>query len=54
MTITYKIIENHRGKIEVKSSVGSGTEVVISLPLTQPGTPTEKAGRGLYAGSTPI
>lgn len=54
MTITYKIIETHHGKIEVKSKVGSGTEVVISLPLAQPGDPTEKAGRGLYAGSAPI
>lgn len=54
MTITYKIIENHHGKIEVKSKIGSGTEVVISLPLTQPGAPAEKTGKGLYAGSAPI
>lgn len=54
MTITYKIIENHHGKIDVNSKVGSGTEVVISLPLTQPGVPTGKAGKGLYAGSAPI
>jgi len=53
MTITYKIIENHHGKIEVKSKVGSGTEVVVSLPRTQPGAPTEKTGRDLYAGSAP-
>lgn len=54
MTITYKIIENHHGKIDVKSKIGSGTEIVISLPLTQPGVPTEKTGKGLYAGSAPI
>jgi len=54
MTITYKIIESHHGKIEVKSQPGSGTEVLISLPLSQPESSDEKAGRGLYAGSTPI
>ena len=54
MTITYKIIETHHGKIEVKSKTGSGTEVIISLPLAQPDASAEKTGKGLYAGSTPI
>jgi len=36
MAITHKIIvENHRGKIDVKSQVGSGTEMILTLPLTQ-------------------
>jgi len=40
MAITHKIIiENHRGKIDVKSHVGSGTEMIITLPLTQPKHP---------------
>ncbi|TAK07025.1 MAG: response regulator [Candidatus Manganitrophaceae bacterium] len=54
MTITYKIIETHHGKIEVKSKTGSGTEVTITLPLSQPSASDEKTGRGLYAGSTPV
>ncbi len=54
MTITYKIIENHHGKIDVKSKVGSGTEIIMTLPLIQPDTSANKTGRGLYAGSAPI
>ena len=53
MTITYKIIQNHRGKIKVKSSVGSGTEISITLPVSQPETPQKVKG-GLYAGSAPV
>jgi signal transduction histidine kinase len=37
MAITYKIIvETHHGKIDLKSALGKGTEVFITLPLTQP------------------
>ncbi len=32
MSIAYGIIEKHSGKIEIKSSLGSGTEFIISLP----------------------
>ncbi len=35
LTIVYKIIERHDGKIEVKSRVGEGTEFIITLPLRQ-------------------
>lgn len=35
LTIVYKIIERHNGRIEVKSKVGEGTEVIITLPLKQ-------------------
>lgn len=31
--ICYQIIEKHKGKIEVKSNLGQGTEVAISLPI---------------------
>jgi signal transduction histidine kinase len=54
MTITYRIIEGHHGRIEVKSKVGAGTEVIVLLPVTQPTDSKEKEGRGLYAGSAPI
>ncbi|MFI5154486.1 MAG: sensor histidine kinase [Chitinophagales bacterium] len=33
--ISYGIIEKHNGKIEVFSSVGEGSEFVITLPVTQ-------------------
>lgn len=37
LSITYKIIVvNHHGKIAVKSKEGEGTEVIITLPFTQP------------------
>ncbi len=37
LAITYKIIvETHHGKIDVKSQKGAGTEIIITLPITQP------------------
>ena len=33
MSIAYKIIEAHNGKIEVESSVGEGTTISVSLPI---------------------
>lgn len=35
LSIVYKIIERHEGRIEVKSKVGEGTEFIITLPLRQ-------------------
>src|SRR5690606_27446984 len=32
MTVSYKIIENHGGRIEVASEVGSGTTFTVILP----------------------
>lgn len=54
MTITYRIIEGHHGRIEVKSKVGAGTEVIVILPVSQPADSKKKEGRGLYAGIAPI
>ncbi len=33
LSITYGIIEKHKGKMEVHSTVGSGTEFIITLPI---------------------
>lgn len=33
LTISYNIVEQHQGKIEVYSRVGAGTEFVITLPI---------------------
>jgi len=35
LSISYKIIENHGGKIEAKSEEGRGAELIIHLPVTQ-------------------
>jgi len=35
LSISYGIIENHNGKISVKSEKGKGTKFVISLPVSQ-------------------
>jgi len=32
MAIVYRIVQNHRGRIDVQSRKGEGTEVTISLP----------------------
>lgn len=36
MSIVYKIIEKHRGRLDVKSEMGVGTEFIINLPVRQP------------------
>jgi signal transduction histidine kinase len=36
MSIVFKIIERHGGKMSVKSEPGKGTEFKITLPITQP------------------
>jgi two-component system NtrC family sensor kinase len=35
LSISLGIIEKHNGKIELKSEQGKGTEVIITLPVTQ-------------------
>lgn len=36
MSIVFKIIEKHNGKIEINSELGKGSEFIITLPLRQP------------------
>jgi two-component system NtrC family sensor kinase len=38
MSITFKIIEKHQGKIAVFSAPGCGTEIIISIPYQQANT----------------
>ncbi|HBE32624.1 MAG TPA: histidine kinase, partial [Cyanobacteria bacterium UBA11368] len=33
LTICYQIVEKHKGKIEISSELGQGTEVAIALPV---------------------
>ena len=35
LAVTYRIIENHRGRIEFKSEAGKWTEFIIALPIRQ-------------------
>lgn len=35
LAICYQIVEKHRGKIQVISELGQGTEVVVTLPMKQ-------------------
>ena len=33
LSTDYRIIQDHKGRIEIESEVGKGTEVTITLPL---------------------
>ncbi len=44
LAITYRIIEEHRGGIEVSSEVGKGTEFTIRLPIEDVGLERHSAG----------
>ncbi|MEP1870556.1 MAG: ATP-binding protein, partial [Paraglaciecola sp.] len=33
LSLSYNIIKNHNGNIDVKSSVGEGTEFIVSIPI---------------------
>ncbi|OXS53054.1 hypothetical protein B1A99_31325 [Cohnella sp. CIP 111063] len=51
MMISFKIIENHGGRIEIESKVGEGTRVKIRLPIGQNQPPTARAGDAAGCGS---
>ncbi len=40
LSVSYGIIANHGGKIEVESELGKGTKFIIILPITQPSLDT--------------
>ena len=42
LAIVHGIIQNHNGKIEIESEVGSGTTISILLPLAKSKDPTKK------------
>ena len=53
LSIVYRIIQDHGGTIAVRSTVGKGTEFIITLPLAQKRSAIE-AGQGeTYAKSSP-
>ncbi|MBM4329566.1 MAG: HAMP domain-containing histidine kinase, partial [Deltaproteobacteria bacterium] len=39
LAVSYGIVQNHNGEIEVKSKVGEGTTFTVRLPLVQPSKP---------------
>jgi signal transduction histidine kinase len=36
LSVSYGIVKNHRGTIELTSDVGAGTEFIITLPIDNP------------------
>ncbi|HMK21913.1 MAG TPA: ATP-binding protein [Terriglobales bacterium] len=42
LSLARRIVEDHRGRIEVQSEVGRGTEFLITLPVRQSGEETDK------------
>lgn len=41
LSITYKIIQSHKGSIDVRSEEGRGTKFIVSLPVEMPVNTTE-------------
>jgi two-component system, NtrC family, sensor kinase len=39
LSVSYKIIENHGGKLEVQSKPGAGTRFTVVLPINPPAAP---------------
>jgi len=39
LAVSYGIVQNHNGEIEVKSKLGEGTTFTVRLPLVQPSKP---------------
>jgi len=53
LSIVYRIIQDHGGSIEVRSTLGKGTEFIIVLPLKQARVSAEDIQADIYAGSDP-
>ena len=53
LSIVYRIIQDHGGSIDVRSTLGKGTEFIIVLPLKQPRVSAEDIQGDVYAGSDP-
>ena len=45
MAVTYRIIRNHQGEIQVSSQPGEGTRLTIEIPLHSDASPTETKGQ---------
>jgi signal transduction histidine kinase len=43
LMVSYKIVDNHQGKIDVKSEIGKGTLFEIMLPFRYPETAIKKS-----------
>ena len=44
LSTDFKIIQDHHGEIQIESEVGIGTEVIVSLPVTESGRKPESEG----------
>ncbi len=53
LSIVYRIIQDHGGSIDVRSTLGKGTEFIIVLPLKQARVSAEDMAGDIYAGSDP-
>jgi two-component system, NtrC family, sensor kinase len=54
LSVTYGIVREHGGTIEVQSQVGQGTRFTIELPLARKIEPAKVAGAGIRVAGTPV
>ena len=45
LSVSYGIVERHRGKLDVKSKVGKGTTFTVKLPITEKTRENEPKGK---------
>jgi signal transduction histidine kinase len=50
LAIVYRIVEEHGGRIRVKSAPGEGTAITLTLPLAGPGARIATLPAGAGAG----
>lgn len=50
LALVYGVMKSHRGRVEILSEVGRGTEIILSFPSLQPGSLTAEVTHEIESG----